>query len=152
MSVRLHDFLVREIGAIDAFVDLLDGEAKAMSDGEFAQLPELAARKADLAEKITALEQQRESEQVALGHPAGRSGADAASAAGGKPLQQAWHKLLERAALAQNLNQRNGVMIHAHLDFTRQTISFLQASGQPLYGPDGSHQAGAAGGKSLACG
>ena len=60
--------------------------------------------------------------------------------------------MLERAALARSHNHRNGVMIHTHLDFTRQSISFLQAKGRPLYGPDGSHHTGAASGNQLAVG
>jgi flagella synthesis protein FlgN len=150
MSGRLHDFLIREVAAIDLFADLLDREASAISDGDFANLPELAARKSELAGQITVLGQQRESEQLALGYPAGRSGADAACAAGDKELEQAWHDLLTHADLAQKRNHRNGVIIRTHLEFTRQTIRFLQASEQPLYGPDGSSKTGAGSGKSLA--
>lgn len=87
-----------------------------------------------------------------MGFTADRAGAQACAAAGGQTFQHAWSSLLERAQQAREHNHRNGVMIHTHLDFTRQSISFLQARGQPLYGPDGSHHAGAASGNRLAVG
>jgi flagella synthesis protein FlgN len=152
MSSLLLNHLTREHDAIGAFLDLLDQEAKAMTHGDFANLSELAERKSQLADQIAFLGHQREMEQVSLGYGAGRSGADAASAAGGEALQNAWRDLLKRAAQAHDCNHRNGVMLHTHLDFTRQAISFLQASGQPLYGPDGTHKTGTASGNSLALG
>lgn len=152
MSSQLLDSLSREQAAIEAFIELLEQEATALTDGAFAQLPELTERKSELADQIKFLGQQREQEQHALGYASGRSGADAACAAGGKTLQQAWHDLLASAARAHDLNHRNGVLVHTHLDFTRQTISFLQAGGQPLYGPDGSHKTGSGSGNRLALG
>jgi flagella synthesis protein FlgN len=152
MNSPLHDCLRREFSAVQAFVKLLDEEAKAMTDGNFASLPALAQRKSELADQITALGQQRELQQIELGYAAGRSGADAACAGGDKALALAWGNLLECAALARDCNHRNGVMIHTHLDFTRQTINFLQARGQPLYGPDGTHRTGSGSGNSLAVG
>lgn len=152
MNSPLLDALLREQAAIQAFIELLQQEAAAMTDGDFKKLPELAQRKAELADQIKALGQQREQQQLALGYADGRSGAAAACAAGGKTLQQAWHNLLTSAAQAHEFNHRNGVMVHTHLEFTRQTISFLQAGGEPLYGPDGTHKAGGAGGNRLALG
>ena len=152
MSSLLLNHMTREHAAIGAFLDLLEQESKAMTHGDFANLSELAESKSQLANQIAFLGQQREMEQVTLGYASGRSGADAASAAGGEALQNAWRDLLERAMQAHNCNYRNGVMIHAHLDFTRKSISFLQASGQPLYGPDGTHKTGTGSGNRLAFG
>lgn len=152
MSSPLLDHLAQEEAAIGQFIDLLDQEAAAMTHGNFSDLPQLANQKSQLADQIVLLSHRREMEQVSLGYAAGRSGADAIAAAGGEALQTAWHDLRERAALAHQRNHRNGVMIHTHLDFTRQSISFLQAKGQPLYGPDGTHSTGAGSGNSLAVG
>lgn len=152
MSSKLLDLLSREYAATGAFVALLDQEAKAMTQGEFTKMSELAERKSKLADQIALMAQQREMEQLSLGYVAGRRGADAAAMAGSKALQNAWRNLLERAAQAHACNHRNGVMIHTHLDFTRQTISFLQAGSQPLYGPDGGHKTGQGGGHCLALG
>lgn len=152
MSSLLLNHLIREHAAIGEFLDLLDQEAAAMTQGNFTHLAGLAERKSQLADQIAFFARQREIEQVSLGYAADRSGAEAAAAAGGETLQTAWQNLLECAAQAHERNYRNGVMIHTHLDFTRQTISFLQSRGQPLYGPDGTHHKGAGNGNRLALG
>ena len=152
MSTQLLDSLMREHACIEAFVGALNQEAKAMIDGDFQKLPELAEQKSVLADQVKLAGQEREQLQLALGYAGGRTGGDAASAAGGKALQQAWHNLLEAAAHAQDRNHRNGVMVHTHLDFTRHTIGFLRSSGQVLYGPDGIHKASHGDKHSLAVG
>jgi len=145
MTQALLELLEREHAAAGQFLELLDQEAKAMTEGQFAELPDLAERKSRLAEQLTEIGHRREVLQKNLGYGPGRSGADAAAAAGDPALRKAWQRLLARAAKARELNHRNGVMVHTHLDFTRQTLNFLQAGGQPLYGPDGTHQMGGSG-------
>lgn len=152
MSNLLLQHLTQEHAAVAEFLGLLMLEADAMTQGHFAALHELAERKSKLADKVALLGRQRENEQMRLGYKADRSGAEAAVAAGGQALTQAWIQLRECAAQAHARNHANGVMIHTHLDFTRQAISSLKSSGQPLYGPDGAHYAGAASGNSLAVG
>ena len=151
MNLQLLKHLTQEHAAIADFLQLLDQEADAMTHGQFTSLPELAERKSQLADNIALLGHDRESEQIRLGFEAGRSGADAATT-GDEALRNAWIKLQECAAQAHEHNHRNGVMIHTHLDFTRQAISFLKASGKPLYGPDGAHKTGRGTGNSLALG
>jgi flagella synthesis protein FlgN len=145
MSSALGELLDREHAATVLFLELLTQEAQAMTEGRFTELPDLAERKSQLAEQITAITRRREALQQALGHGPGRRGADAAAAAGNAELEAAWQALLARAEEARALNHRNGVMVHTHLDFTRQTLNFLKAGGQPLYGPDGTHQTGGKG-------
>jgi len=153
MTIQLlTNHLSQEYAATGEFLELLELEAQAMTVGDFGALPALAQRKSQLADQIAALNNQREKGQLATGFPAGRVGAQAYAESGGPDLEQAWSDLLARAALARENNHRNGVMIHTHLDFTRQSISFLQARGQPLYGADGSHHAGTASGNRLAVG
>lgn len=152
MSSQFLQHLIQEHAAIAEFLELLDQEADAMTRGQFTALPTLAECKSFMADKVALLGRQRENEQMRLGYKADRSGAEAAAAAGGEALQSAWIKLRECAAQAHERNHRNGVMIHTHLDFTRQAIGFLQASGKPLYGPDGTHHTGVGTGNSLALG
>lgn len=152
MSSPLVDLLVREHAAIGEFLDLLAQESDAMTLGEFKSLPGLAERKSQLADQIALMGRQREMEQRAMGYPPGRHGCDAAAMAGGEALKTAWSKLLAQAEQAHACNHRNGVMIHTHLDYTRQSINFLKASGQPLYGPDGTHKAGSSSGSRFAVG
>jgi flagellar biosynthesis protein FlgN len=145
MSNALLELLKREHAATGQFLELLSQEAQAMTEGVFAELPGLAERKSRLAEQISAMGRQREALQQSLGYGTGRGGADAAAAAGNAALMNAWQQLLALATQAKALNHRNGVMVHTHLDFTRQTLNFLKAGGQPLYGPDGTHQSGGSG-------
>ena len=152
MTTSLMERLTLELGAVTEFLDLLNQEADAMVQGRFIDLSPLAESKAQLADKITLLRQHRESKQMALGYGADRSGAEAATAAGGPLLQAAWGQLKACAAQAHERNHANGVMIHAHLDFTRQAIDFLKSGGRSLYGPNGTHHSGTANGKRLAMG
>ncbi|MFC5476025.1 flagella synthesis protein FlgN [Paraherbaspirillum soli] len=152
MSAVLLEHLTEERVAMEAFLELLDQEAEALIQGHFNLLPQLTERKAQLADRIAVLDQERERQQQASGYPANRQGADAVAAASGPGLQQVWHELLERAAQARESNHRNGVLIHTHLDFVRQSINFMRASGQNLYGPDGKHKVGMGSGNSIAAG
>ncbi|NDP65019.1 flagellar protein FlgN [Polaromonas sp.] len=152
MTISLLQRLTREDGAVAEFLVLLNQEADAMAQGRFMDLPLLAEHKSQLADRIAILRRHRENEQMTLGYGADRSGAEAAATAGGPLLQDAWRKLQANAAQAHERNHANGVMIHTHLDFTRQSINFLKSAGRPLYGPDGSHYSGSASGNRLAMG
>jgi flagellar biosynthesis protein FlgN len=152
MSAALTAHLIAECSAIQDFIELMDHEAEALVNGDFAALPDLTKRKEELADQIVALDREREQHQKALGWPTDRKGADAAAAAGDKKLQNAWQALMECAAQAQERNHRNGVLVHTHLDYTREAINFLRSNGRPLYGPDGKHMGGVGNGTSLATG
>ncbi|HWW07660.1 flagellar protein FlgN [Collimonas sp.] len=152
MSSALLKHLNQERAVVESFLDVLDSEAEVLIKSRFEELPGITERKAQLAERITALEQEREQWQRAVGFGSGRAGGDAAAAAGGSELQQIWLELLTRAAQARDNNHRNGIMIHTHLDFVRRSINFLRAHGQSLYGADGQHKVGLGNGHSLATG
>ena len=131
-----------EIALVEDFLALLEEEAGALTDGRFDALPAITRRKDEAAERLAAADAAREQLLQALGYAGGREGSDAAAARGGAALQQAWKHLLALALRAREQNHRNGVMVHANLDFTRQSIAFLQTGSRPLYGPDGQHSAG----------
>ena len=152
MTTSLLQRLTLEHGAVAEFLDLLNRETDAMTQGRFIDLPHLAERKSQLADRIAILRRHRENEQMTLGFRADRSGAEAATTAAGPLEQEAWSNLQACAAQAHERNHANGVMIHTHLDFTRQAISFLKSAGRPLYGPDGAHYSGTASGNRLAMG
>jgi len=152
MTASLLTHLRTEAASIQEFLALLDREAKAMSDHVFGDLAGIAAEKTRLLDRMAALDIEREALQVALGFAPGRAGADAAAAADGKPVQQAWAELLVLAVQARSHNLRNGSMVYAHLDFTQQALHFLQASAQLFYGPDGVRKTQAGTGTRLAAG
>lgn len=152
MNTRLLSHLTEERGVVEAFLELLDQEAEALAHGSFDQLPALSERKAQIVDRLALLDSERERQQVALGYSPDHDGANAAAIAGGESLQRAWQELLQCAAQARERNHRNGVLIHTHLDYTRQSINFLRASGQSLYGSDGQHKVGIGNGNSIATG
>ena len=152
MTISLLQCLILEHNAVADFLDLLNQEADAVTQSHFIDLVQLAENKSRLADQIAILSRHREKEQMALGYQADRSGTEAAAAAGGPLVYDAWCKLQACATQARERNYANGVMIHTHLDFTRQAISFLKSTGRPLYGPDGAHHSGTASRNRLAAG
>jgi flagella synthesis protein FlgN len=134
--------LLAEKNCIEEFLSVLAHETEAMTQGLFAQLPQITERKADLLDRMAALDQARESAQVARGFDAGRAGAEAAAAAEGEATLAAWHALLELAQQARAGNRQNGSLVYSQLDFTQNALHYLQAtSAQPFYGPDGIRRA-----------
>ncbi|WP_426389988.1 flagella synthesis protein FlgN [Variovorax sp. R-27] len=152
MKPTLLTHLRTETACIEEFLSVLDREAQAMSDGAFTDLAAIAGQKTVLLDRMAELDTQREAMQAALGFEPGRVGADAAAAAGGADVAQAWAALLELAGQARGHNLRNGSMVYAHLDFTQQALHFLQASAQLFYGPDGVRKTQAGSGNRLAAG
>jgi len=152
MKPTLLTHLRTETACIEEFLSVLDREAQAMADGAFTDLAAIAGQKTVLLDRMAELDTQREAMQAALGFEPGRVGADAAAAAGGPDVMQAWAALLELAGQARGHNLRNGSMVYAHLDFTQQALHFLQASAQLFYGPDGVRKTQAGSGNRLAAG
>lgn len=144
--------LLAEKSCVEEFLAVLDLEAQAMKNHLFADLGALTVQKAALLDRMAALDQARESAQVALGFEPGRAGADEAAAAAGEASQAAWMALLELAERANAGNRQIGAMVYGHLDFTQNALDYLQASQQPFYGPDGIRKAAGASGTRLALG
>lgn len=139
MMLRLLDHLMRENAQLQDFMATLEAEYAAMQTGNFADLPALSERKTDCLAQIAQLDAWRDQEQRNLGYSPDQAGADALAQSGGPALQHAWEQLQRSAQQAREGNLRNGVLVHTHLDFTRQAIGFLKPGSQSLYGPDGAH-------------
>lgn len=135
--------LLAQSDCLDSFIAALEEEDEALRQGRLQDLPALTGRKNELLARIAEVDQAREAAQVALGHPPGRVGADAAAASQG--LQDAWAALLARAERARDLNRRVAARVFTHLDHTAQALAVLQADRQPLYGRDGVRSAGRGG-------
>ncbi|MHB1125276.1 MAG: flagella synthesis protein FlgN [Ramlibacter sp.] len=140
MMEPLLGHLVAQGDCLDAFIAALEAEDLALRDGRLQDLPALTGRKHALLARIAELDHSREAAQIALGHPPGRAGADAAAAS--QCVQDAWAQLLARAERARDLNRRVAAKVFTHLDHTTQALAVLQADRQPLYGRDGVRSAG----------
>lgn len=141
-----------ESAAIEQFIAVLGQEEQAMVGGRFSELPAITNRKAEMQERVSELDRQREALQQALGFPAGRAGGDAAAASQGDEVEAAWAHLLALAGQAKAGNRHNASIVFTHLDFTQNALRFLRASGQLFYGPDGARRAAAGAGNRLALG
>ncbi|MQQ99468.1 flagella synthesis protein FlgN [Glaciimonas soli] len=148
----LQHRIVEEIAAMEAYTQLLKDEAAALMEGRFSDMMEMTERKEQLVTTLVDVDQARETQLQIMGYPVSPKGANAAATAGGTSLQEAWSTLLARTAESRQHNHNNGILIHAHLELSRNAINFVHAHGQSLYGADGQHRVGLGHGKSLAAG
>ena len=148
----LQHCIDEEIVSMEAYTLLLQEEAAALMQGRFSDMMEMTERKDQLVSTLVALDHAREKQLQAMGYPISYEGANAAANAGGETLKQAWSTLLARTSESRQHNHNNGLLIHTHLDLSRNAINFVHAHGQSLYGADGQHRIGLGQGKSLAAG
>src|SRR5690606_33578551 len=107
----LLDCLVRETALVSEFSVLLEAETQALVNREaFDQLPGLAQQKEELALRLAALSDHRDSLLARLGLPAGHEGTGQAAAQDAR-LSVTWQDLLARAAKAHELNDRHSALI-----------------------------------------
>lgn len=135
--------LLAQNDCLDRFIATLEAEDEALQQGRLRDLPALTGRKNELLARLAEVDQAREAAQLALGHPPGRAGADAAAARHG--MQDAWSALLARAQRARELNRRVAAKVFTHLEHTGRALAVLQADHQPLYGRDGVRSVGGGG-------
>lgn len=135
--------LLAQSDCLDRFIAALEAEDEALHQGRLRDLPALTGRKNELLARLAEVDEAREAAQLALGHPPGRAGADAAAARHG--MQDAWSALLARAERARELNRRVAAKVFTHLEHTGRALAVLQADRQPLYGRDGVRSVGGGG-------
>lgn len=144
MAGALTDFLqavAAEAGRIKQFVELLEREKSALTDGRIDELPAIAADKEKLAANLNELARLRNSHLATLGFAPDRQGMDAWSAQHPeqKDTASAWNRTLSLAAQAKELNRLNGQLIQLRMQYNSQALEILQRkeSTLDLYGPDG---------------
>lgn len=131
----------REVALIARFVELLREEQDSLRSTDPSRLPELAAAKAELAQQLNGLEDER---VAALGVGEGvkpRAAMDIWLAA--NPAQRAaainWQKLLTLAEEARQLHQLNAGLVALHLQRTQEALAMLngRSTSETLYGSNG---------------
>lgn len=123
----LLDCLTDEADAVDHFIDLLEAEAAALTESDNTDdLLATTDAKQAAATRLRELSDRR----AALVAELGGTGSDYAAmqdvAARYDELAPAWAHLLELTGHARNLNQRNGVLIDAHLRHTQMSLDLLR--------------------------
>ncbi len=143
----LLDCMAIEHSALLEYVQLLDDEARTLTEGRYRLMPAMMDRKTALARQISELDRERLQLQRQAGFDPQQP-----TPPGQERLAQAWQQLQASANRARDGNHRNGTMVHTLLDFTRQAIAVMQGGSRPLYGQDGRHPGKAGAGKALAQG
>lgn len=144
VSSTFADDLAAETDAFEAFSALLDTEHEALLSGDLDAVVRVAASKAERVVQLSGMAERRLAALRAAGFSANRKGMAewllvAAGARAGE-LSDLWNRLLESAARAQNLNDRNGALIQARMAFNQAALAALQGSARfadLAYGPDG---------------
>lgn len=137
----LADFLGQEGELVSRFIAALGEEQEALKVGDIAPLPDINARKGELAAELNALESRRNAWLKSCGHTGDRAGMDnwLAGHPGDGSVARGWEKLLELAARARELNNLNGRLIGLRLAATNQALDALAGNQRQagLYGRDG---------------
>jgi flagella synthesis protein FlgN len=140
-STSFLQAVATEAGQIEQFVELLEKEKSALTDGRIDELPPIAADKEKLAASLNELSRLRNSHLATLGFAPDRQGMDVWSAQHPeqKETASAWKRSLSLAALAKELNRLNGQLIQLRMQYNSEALAILQRkeSTLDLYGPDG---------------
>ena len=138
------DELAAEALAFESFSALLDTEHEALLAGDLEAVVRIAASKAERVVQLSGFAERRLAALRAAGFDANRKGmAEFLLIAAGPratDLSASWKSLLEFAAHAQTLNDRNGAMIQARMAFNQAALAALRGTSRfadVAYGPDG---------------
>lgn len=139
--------LEAETEALRQFLQILQSEQEALTQGNIDKLGEFARLKSEQGVRLSLLSSNhnRLLNQHGLGDTPEniRQLIQREDPDGKYSLAQSWEKLLELAKQAQDMNRLNGTMIEMQLKRNQQALAILQEAAKQtsLYGPDGHSQA-----------
>jgi flagella synthesis protein FlgN len=136
--------LDEELGALRAFVSLLEKEQQLLLSNDADQLLSLSEAKSRSAAHIAQLTQARRATWLTKPDDSMESLLTKQSPA----LLTVWQNIRKLAAQAQQLNHINGELIQSGLRRNQQALAALQSASQHaagLYGPDGQPSLGGSG-------
>jgi flagellar biosynthesis protein FlgN len=138
-AAELARALAAEQGSLRAFVDVLQEEQEALTNGDIDALPHLADRKLLCAGEVATRAQARRDCALALGVAPGRAALTSwlqqhASVADAR----LWKEIVTLAEAARALNETNGVLVERRMADTRSALRLLgNAAAGGLYDRDG---------------
>jgi len=140
-AAPLNKLLSEEAALLRDFLVLLEGEQKALAEGDVDRLLPLAEDKNRCFARLAALGEARVKALAAAGLPASREGMDSwlERQPDAARLRREWQSFLGLADRARALNQTNGQLITTRLAHNQQALAALMAAANQaaLYGPDG---------------
>lgn len=148
-NTGIAELVSAELGVLRQFVEVLQREQAALTDGLTDSLMALAEEKVRYAELLSAMNKDRDAKLRAAGFSAGRDGMKAWREAGNIPVkvQNNLASAIELAKEARRLNELNGRLVADRLQHNQQALNVLLSAAKQsaLYGPDGQTHIGPAG-------
>ena len=134
-AARLTELLDRQLGALEAVLDVLAREQAALEARDVAGLERLTAEKQERLANAAGLEQQRR--ELAPSPSAMDTLAESAD------IAERWTRLLDLTRACRDHNEANGRIIRRQQRRVESTLTLLRGQGEPtnVYGPDGSDAA-----------
>lgn len=142
-NAGLFNDLEAECQGFQAFCEILEAEARALTAGEIDKLGHLAQLKSDKVVQLSRLAERRNRILAAQALGSDRQGMarwiELHAADGNGDAGETWRRLLEIAERARRLNDQNGAMIEAKLRHNQKALAVFQSAATQLdlYGPDG---------------
>lgn len=148
-SSGITELISAELDVLRQFVDVLQREQAALTDGRTESLIALAGEKVRHAERLAALNRDRDIKLRAAGFGSGRDGVQAWREAANMPIkvQNDLLNVIELAKESRRLNDLNGKLVADRMQHNQQALNVLLSAARQstLYGPDGQTHAGPSG-------
>lgn len=145
----MGELISAELSVLRQFVDVLQREQTALTDGTTDSLIALANEKVHYAEQLAAMNHDRDLKLQAAGFDMGRDGMQTWRTTSDLPVkvQNDLATVVELAKEARRLNDINGKLVADRLQHNQQAMNVLltAAKQSALYGPDGQTRVGPAG-------
>ena len=148
-NASIAELIAIELDVLRQFVDVLQREQAALTDGQTDSLMALAEEKVRYAEHLAALNKRRDEKLRAAGLSNGGAGMKAWRAIGNisAKTQNELANVIELAKEARRLNELNGQLVSDRMQHNQQALNVLLSAAKQstLYGPDGQTHVGPAG-------
>ncbi len=149
LDARIARCIEDELATLKQFLDVLQGEQHALTEGDVDRLMPLITDKTRLAGLLAQITDQRGELLITAGLSPDRDGLERwfdqylPSTELAQSLRADWVNLLELAGKARALNETNGNLIATRLQHNQQALNALLAAANQaaLYGPDGQTRA-----------
>ena len=148
-GTSIAELIASELGVLREFVDVLQREQTALTDGHTDSLMALAEDKVRHAENLAALNKDRDAKLRAAGLGEGGAGMKAWRAIGNisAKTQNDLATVIELAKEARRLNDLNSKLVFDRMQHNQLALNVLLSAAKQsaLYGPDGQTHVGPAG-------
>ncbi len=149
LSTGIAELISAELGVLRQFIDVLQREQTALTEGSTDSLMALAQEKVRYAEQLAALHKDRDARLLAAGLGSGRIGMQSWREASDMPVkvQNELLNVIELAQESRRLNELNGKLVADRLQHNQLALNVLltAAKQSTLYGPDGQTHLGPSG-------